>query len=173
MDGLAPVGDQRVHGVEVLLRDLGEPAGRAIVELVERTQRARHDDQPAARTQPRGEGTEHAGRREVAGLRHGIDLVDRIGLRAHARGRVGKHDVHRAELGGQRRDRLTVAHVEHTALDAGDGRRLVGDGRRRGCHPVGIPAGEQHAVLWSHAGGQSFDQRATEALVGTCDESDS
>ena len=71
-----------------------------------------------------------------------------------------------------RGDRVAVAHVEHPTFDAGD-RRSLGDGGRGGRDAAGIPAGEQHAVLWAHAAGQPFGQRAAESLIGPCDECNS
>ena len=64
-----------------------------------------------------------------------------------------------------------VADVEHAALDAGD-RGSVGDGGRGGRDAVGIAAGEQDAVVGRHAGGEPFDERAAEPLVGAGDQGD-
>ena len=46
----------------------------------------------------------------------------------------------------------------------------VGGGSRRGADAVGVAAGEQDAVRRVHAGGERFDERAAEALVGPRDE---
>ena len=68
---------------------------------------------------------------EVARLGDGVDLVGRVGVRAHPRGGVGEDDVDLAELGGQRVDGVAVADVEDAALDAGAG-RAARRPRRRG-----------------------------------------
>lgn len=168
MDGLAPVGDDGVDGVDAL-GGLGEAAGDPVVELVERSERAGNDDEPAALAQARGESAEHTRRREVAGLSDGIDLVGAIGVRAHACRGVGENDVDLAQLGGQRRDGVAIAHVEHAAFDVGD-RRSAGDGGRGGLDAAGVAAGKQNAVMGRHAGSQPFDERAAEPLVGTGDQ---
>ena len=111
------------------------------------------------------------GRREVAGLGDGVDLVGGVGVGAHPRGGVREDDVDLAELGGQRGDGGAVAHVEHPALDLGD-RRSSADGGRRGLDAARIAAGEQHAVLGAHAGGEPVDEGAAEALVGAGDKCD-
>ena len=126
MHGPAPLGHEGVDGVEAVFRCGGEAPGDAIVELVERPERAGHDDQPPARPQPRRERAQHPGRREVVGLGDGIDLVGRIAVGVHARRRVGEQDVDLPELGGQRGDRVAVADVQHAALHAGD-RSAVAD----------------------------------------------
>jgi hypothetical protein len=99
-----------------------------------------------------GKRAKHSGRREVVGLRDGIDLDGGIGLRTHARRGVGEDDVHLAELGGKLGDRVAIAHVEHATLDVGD-RRSVGDRSRGGRDASGISACEQDTVLRRHAGG--------------------
>ena len=167
--GRAPVGHERVDGVQALGRGGGEAAGGPFVELVERAEGAGHDDEAAARAQARGERAQHARRREVAGRGHGVDLVGWVGLRAHARRGVGEDDVDRAELRRQRGDGVRVADVEHAPLHAGGG-RAVGDGSGGGPHAVGIAAGEQDAVGRTQPSGERFDERAAEPLVGPRDE---
>jgi hypothetical protein len=149
---------------------VGKATGDTIVELVERPERARDDDQAPARAQTGCERAEHAGGRDVAGLGDGVDLVDGIGVRAHPRGGVGEHDVDFAQLGGQRRDGRGIAHVEHAALDVGDC-RARGDGSRR-LDTGSVAPGEQDAVVGRHAGAQPFDQCVAKPLVGAGDESD-
>jgi DNA-binding transcriptional LysR family regulator len=171
VDGLPPLGDEGVDGIESALGGAGKALGHAVVELVERAERAGDDDQPAGRAQAGREGAQHAGGREVAGPGDGVDLVDRIGVGAHARGGVGEHDVDLAELGGECGDGGGVAHVEHAALDVGD-RRPLGDGRGRRPDTGGVAPGEQAAVVGRHAGGQPLDQCTAEPLIGAGDKSD-
>jgi len=58
VDGVPPLGDQRVDSVEVL-GGFGEAVGDLLLELVECAQRAGDDDQSAARAQARGEGAQN------------------------------------------------------------------------------------------------------------------
>ena len=142
VDGPAPVGDEGVDGLEVLGGGRGETAGGRVAEPVERAEGAGHDDQPAARAHPGREGPQQAGGREVVGLRDGIDLAGRVGLRGHACRGVGEDDIDLAQLGGQCRDGVAVAHVEHAALDARR-RRPARHGGRDGVDAVRVAAGQQ------------------------------
>ena len=136
-----------------------EAAGDALVELVERPERAGDDDQPAAGTQAGREGAQHVGRREVVGLGDGVDLVGGVGVRAHACRGVGEDDVDLAQLGGERRDGVAVADVEHAALDASD-RRPGGDVGRGGPDALRVAAGEQDAVAAARMPGGQRLRRA-------------
>jgi hypothetical protein len=122
VNGCAPIGDERVHGVEVTGSGVGEPSGDPLVQLVERPECARDDDQPSASAQTGREGAQDARRRKVARLGDCVHLVDGIGVRAHSRRRVREDDVDLAELGREGHDRLAVADVQDAPLDGGDPR---------------------------------------------------
>jgi hypothetical protein len=164
--GVAPLDDERIDGVEAGAGRLKARAS-ARVELVERPERAGHDDEPSAGPEAGCEGAQHARGGEVARLRDRVDLVGRVGVRAHPRRGVGEDDVDLAQLGGQGVDGAAVADVEDAALDARPGPRR---GRRGGAHALGVAAREQDAVLAAHGRGERLDERPAETLVGPRDE---
>ena len=67
---------------------------------------------------------------------------------------------------------LAVTHVEHAALDLGDrsaaGDAAVAAATRSGCDPVSKTRSDGDS-----AGGESFDERAAETLVGARDKCNS
>jgi hypothetical protein len=173
VDGLAP---RLHHRLDLLQRGVLEQRVQALVQPPESAQGTGHDDQAPAGADHRAERAQH---RVRAAVRH-VDELVRLLLLGQVRrdpgGGVRHHDVDAAVLLGELRrhalDRAGVGDVQPPALDAGDRRGRSG-GARGGLGDTGpVASGEQDQVLGPPSGGEPFDERVADALVGSGDQSD-
>ena len=112
-DRVAPLGDEPVDGVEARAAAANRGRTRG-VELVERAERAGHDDEPAPGPEAGREGAQHARGGEVVRLRHGGSQPSSAGSGSRgssAACRVGEDDVDLSQFGSQRPDGPAVAQA--------------------------------------------------------------
>ena len=131
VDGAPPLLDQRVDGVEAsaAAANRGRTAAGSLSSVPSALATT------ISRPPGRSRGANSRRTRVVARLLVSATAstsLRRVGVRAHARGGVGEHDVDLAELLGQRGDRGAVADVEDAALDAEVARRRRRRARGRG-----------------------------------------